>query len=249
LKVKKVLVSQPQPVDYEKSPYFDLAKKYNLDITFRKLIRIEGLTAQEFRRQKVNIGDYTAIIFTCKNAVDNFFRLCGEMRTKMPDTTKYFCVSESTAYYLQKYVQFRKRKIFHGNENPCDLLTIIRKHSQEKILLPCTENVRHEIMHLMTANKINFTKAIIYKTISSDITDLNIKDYQLLVFFSPFGIQSLYDNFADFVQGDTKIAVFGATTTAAANEKKLTLTIQAPTEKAPSMTMAIDQYLEKNNKK
>ncbi len=249
MKVKKILISQPQPVDYEKSPYSGLAKKHNLDITFKKLIRIEGLTASEFRRQRVNIPDYTAIIFTCKNAVDNFFRLCGEMRFKMPDTAKYFCVSESTAYYLQKYVQFRKRKIFHGNENPAELITIIKKHAGEKYLFPCTENVKHEIMQLMTANKINFTKAIIYKTLSVDITDMSLRDYQMLVFFSPFGIQSLFDNFPDFEQKDLMISVFGATTAAAAIEKGLNITVQAPTEKAPSMTMALDQFIAKNNKK
>lgn len=249
MKVKKLLVSQPQPADYEKSPYYSLAKKYNLDITFRKLIRIEGLTASEFRRQRVNIPDYTAIIFTCKNGVDNFFRLCGEMRIKMPDTTKYFCVSESTAYYLQKYVQFRKRKIFHGNENPAELITIIKKHAQEKFLFPCTENVKHEIMQLMTANKINFTKAIIYKTVSVDFTDLDVRDYQMLVFFSPFGIQSLYDTYPDFEQKDLMISVFGATTAAAALEKGLNIAVHAPTETAPSMTMALDQFLAKNNKK
>lgn len=249
MKVKKVLISQPQPVDYEKSPYFNLAKKHNLDITFRKLIRIEGLTASEFRRQRVNIPDYTAIVFTCKNAVDNFFRLCGELRIKMPDTTKYFCVSESTAYYLQKYVQFRKRKIFHGNENPSELLTIIKKHASEKFLLPCTENVKHEIMQLMTTNKINFTRATIYKTVSVDFTDLNVHDFQMLVFFSPFGIQSLFDTYPDFEQKDVMISVFGATTAAMAIEKGLEIAIQAPTEKAPSMTMALDQFLAKNNKK
>lgn len=249
MKVKKILISQPQPVDYEKSPYFTLAKKYNLDITFRKLIRIEGLTASEFRRQRVNIPDYTAIIFTCKNAVDNFFRLCGELRIKMPDTTKYFCVSESTAYYLQKYVQFRKRKIFHGNENLAELTTIIKKHAQEKFLFPCTENVKHELMSMLTTNKITFTKAVIYKTVSVDFTDLNIRDYHMLVFFSPFGIQSLFDTYPDFKQDDMMISVFGATTSAAAIEKGLNITVQAPTEKAPSMTMALDQFLAKNNKK
>lgn len=249
MKVKKILISQPQPVDYEKSPYFSLGKKYNLDFTFHKLFRIEGLTASEFRRQKVNIPDHTAIIFTCKNAVDNFFRLCGEMRFKMPDTTKYFCVSESTAYYLQKYVQFRKRKIFHGNENSSELVTIIKKHSHEKFLLPCIENVKHEMIGILSAAKIPFTSAIIYKTVSADLSDLNLKEFQMLVFFSPFGIDALYENVPDYKQGDQMIAVFGQTTAASALERNMVLTIQAPTEKAPSMTMALDQFLAKNNKK
>jgi uroporphyrinogen-III synthase len=249
VKVKKILVSQPQPVDYEKSPYYDIAKKYNLEFTFRKLFRIEGLIAQEFRRQKINILDHTAIIFTCRNAVDNFFRLCGELRIKMPETTKYFCVSESTAYYLQKYVQFRKRKIFHGNENSAELLTIIKKHAQEKFLLPCTENVKHEIMQLLVANKINFTKAIIYKTVPADITDMDLNAFQMLVLFSPFGVESLYHNYPEYKQGELLISTFGATTANAAKEQGLKLSIEAPTEKAPSMTMALDQFLEKNNKK
>jgi uroporphyrinogen-III synthase len=249
LKVKRILISQPQPAEYEKSPYFNLGKKYALDMTFRKLIRIEGLTASEFRRQKVNISDYTAIIFTCKNAVDNFFRLCGEMRIKMPDTTKYFCVSESTAYYLQKYVQFRKRKIFHGNENSSELVSVIKKHAQEKILLPCVENVKHEIAQYLAAAKINFTTAVIYKTVAADISDLNIKDFQMLVFFSPFGIEALFENCPDYVQGDQLISVFGQTTTTAALQRGLKLAVQAPTETAPSMTMALDQFLAKNNKK
>ena len=249
LKVKKILISQPQPADYEKSPYFSLAKKYSLDLTFRKMIRIEGLTASEFRKQKINIPDYTAIIFTCKNAVDNFFRLCGEMRIKMPDTTKYFCISESTAYYLQKYVQFRKRKIFHGNENAADLMTLVKKHSTEKYLFPCVENVKHEMMQMMSTAKVTFTKAVIYRTVSSDVSDLNLGDYHMLVFFSPFVVEALFDNCVKYEQGDQLIAVFGQTTLATAKEKGLDIAVQAPTETAPSMTMAIDQFLARNNKK
>jgi uroporphyrinogen-III synthase len=249
LKVKKILISQPQPADYEKSPYFSLAKKYNLDLTFRKMIRIEGLTASEFRKQKINIPDYTAIIFTCKNAVDNFFRLCTEMRFKMPDTTKYFCVSESTAYYLQKYVQFRKRKIFHGNENSAELMNLIKKHSAEKFLFPCVENVKHEMMQMMSTAKVSFTKAVIYRTVSSDVSDLNLKDFQMLVFFSPFGVEALFENCGTYEQGDQMIAVFGQTTLSTAKEKCLNITVQAPTETAPSMTMALDQFLARNNKK
>ncbi|MEI6764669.1 MAG: uroporphyrinogen-III synthase [Bacteroidota bacterium] len=249
MKIKNILISQPQPVDYEKSPYYDLVKKHNLNITFRKFIKIEGLTGQEFRRYKINIPDHSAIIFTCKNAVDHFFRLCGEMRLRVADTTKYFCVSESTAYYLQKYVQFRKRKIFHGNENPAELLTLIKKHATEKFLLPCTEDHKHEIINLLEANKINYKKAIIYKTLPSDLADIKIEDYQMLVFFSPFGINSLYTNFPKFEQNGVLIAAFGPTTAKAIKDAGLKLTIGAPSEIAPSMIMAIDQYLEKNNKK
>lgn len=249
MKVKNILVSQPQPVDYEKSPYYDIAKKNGVNFTFRKLFRIEGLTAQEFRREKINIIDYTAIIFTCKNAVDHFFRICSEMRIKMPETTKYFCISETTAYYLQKYVQYRKRKIFHGNENPQELINILKKHLQEKFILPCAEDHKQEAINLITDNKIPFTKACIYKTVPSDLSDMDPHTYEMIVFFSPFGIKSLYTNFPAFEQKNINIAAFGASTHNAALEKGLVLNVQAPTEKAPSMTMAIEQFLDKNNKK
>lgn len=248
MKIKTVLISQPVPVDYEKSPYHDLSKRYGLEITFRKLIRIESLTTQEFRRQKVSIPEHTGIIFTCKNAVDNFFRLCTDLRVKIDDNTKYFCISESTAYYLQKYVQFRKRKIFHGSENVISLMNTIRKHSHEKFLLPCTENVRQEIVSHLTEAKLNWTKAIIYKTVSEDITDLDIQKFDLLVFFSPFGVESLYNNFPEYNQSGKAIAVFGQSTATKSKEKGLKIAVHAPTEKAPSMVSALDQYLAKLNK-
>jgi uroporphyrinogen-III synthase len=248
LKIKKILVSKPEPVDYEKSPYSELSKKYGLDITFKKFFSIEGLTPQEFRRQKINIPDFTAVIFTCKNAVDFFFNLCTGLRVKLPETMKYFCISESTAYYLQKYVQFRKRKIFHGCESPADLLTLIKKHSQEKFLLPCTDNVQQEIVRLMTAGKIHFKAATIYKTQPADFSEVDIQQFHMLVYFSPQGIESLFHNYPDYKQGTTHIAVFGKKTADLAKAKGLKVSIEAPTEKAPSMTMAIDQFLEKNKK-
>jgi uroporphyrinogen-III synthase len=249
LKVKNILVSQPQPVEYEKSPYYDIAKRFGINFTFRKLFKIEGLTAQEFRREKINIIDYTAIIFTCKNAVDHFFRICSEMRIKMPETTKYFCISETTAYYLQKYVQYRKRKIFHGNENPVELLNIIKKHLQEKFLLPCAEDHKQEVITLISENNIPYTKACIYKTVPADLSDMDPHSYEMIVFFSPFGIKSLITNFPEFEQKDLLVAAFGGSTNKAASENGIVVSVQAPTEKAPSMTMAIDQFLEKNNKK
>ncbi len=249
MKVKNILVSQPQPVDYEKSPYFEISKKFGINFTFRKLFRIEGLTAQEFRREKINIVDYTAIIFTCKNAVDHFFRICSEMRIKMPETTKYFCISETTAYYLQKYVQYRKRKIFHGNENPQELINILKKHLDEKFLLPCAEDHKQEAITLITENNIPYTKACIYKTISADLSDMNLYSFDMIVFFSPFGIKSLMANFPEFKQKELLIAGFGGSTLKAALENGIEINIPAPTEKAPSMTMAIEQFLEKNNKK
>jgi uroporphyrinogen-III synthase len=249
LKVKNILVSQPQPVDYEKSPYYDISKKFGVNFTFRKLFRIEGLTAQEFRRERINIIDYTAIIFTCKNAVDHFFRICSEMRIKMPETTKYFCISETTAYYLQKYVQYRKRKIFHGNENSLELINILKKHLQEKFLLPCAEDHKQEAISLIAESKIPLSKACIYKTVPADLSDLDVHAHDMIVFFSPFGISSLFTNFPEFEQKNLLIAAFGASTHKVALERELVINVVAPTEKAPSMTMAIEQFLDKNNKK
>jgi len=249
LKVKNILVSQPPPVDYEKSPYNDISKKYNVNFTFKKLFRIEGLSSQDFRREKISIPDYTAVIFTCKNAVDHFFKICADLRIKMPETTKYFCISETTAYYLQKYVQYRKRKIFHGNENPLELIPLIKKHCQEKYLLPCAEDHKQEAISILEANSVVFTKAIIYKTISEDLKGITINDYDMVVIFSPFGMKSLLTNYPKFQQKDILIAAFGSATIKAVTDAKFTVNISAPTEKAPSMTMAIEQFLEKNNKK
>ena len=249
MKVKNILVSQPPPIDYEKSPYHDISKKYNVNFTFKKLFRIEGLTSQDFRREKISILDHTAVIFTCKNAVDHFFKICADLRLKMPENTKYFCISETTAYYLQKYVQYRKRKIFHGNENPLELIPLIKKHSQEKFLLPCAEDHKQEAISILEANNIIFTKAIIYKTIPEDLKEIKINDYDMIVLFSPFGMKSLLTNYPKFQQKDILIAAFGIATIKAVTDAKVTVNITAPTEKAPSMTMAIDQYLEKNNKK
>lgn len=247
MKVKSILVTQPQP-DTEKSPYFDLAKKFGLTIDFRPFIHVEGVSAQDFRKSKVNILDHTAIILTSRNAVDHFFRLCSEMRVTVPDEMKYFCISESTAYYLQKYVVYRKRKIFHGKQTFKDLLEVIKKHKGENFLLPCSDIVRGDIVTMLTKNKIQHTKAIFYKTVCSDLSDLADVNYDVLVFFSPYDIKSLFQNFPDFKQNKTRIAAFGATTLKAANEAKLKVDIPAPTAEAPSMTMAIEQYLGKVNR-
>jgi len=250
LKVKNVIISQPQPPNYEKSPYYDLSKKHNLNIIFKKFITIEPVTAQEFRKSKINILDHTAVIFTCNNAVDHFFRLSKEMRLMIPDSTKYFCVSEKTAFYLQKYVQFRKRKIFNGKEKPEELINIIKKHVQEKFLLPCTEGNRHEIISLFTENKIPVRKAIIYRTISNmDVhKEINIDTADMLVFFSPFGIKSLFENYPGFKQNKKIIATWGNTTFNAATEAGLNVNISGPSETASSMPMAIDAFLEKVKK-
>lgn len=247
MKVKSILVTQPKP-ETEKSPYFDLAKKWNIKVDFREFIHVEGIPASEFRKDRVNIADYTAVIFTSRNAVDHFFRICNELRYTVPDTMKYFCVSESTAFYIQKYIVYRKRKIFHGKATINDLIELIKKHKKEKFLLPCTDIHKQEVPDVLDQNKIDYTKAVLYKTVCSDLSDLANVNYDMLVFFSPSGITSLYKNFPEFKQNNTRIAAFGPTTIQAVLEAGLNLDVKAPVPEAPSMTMAIEQYLKKVNK-
>ena len=249
MKIKNILVSQPQPAELEKSPYGDLARKFNINIEFHKFIKIEGVLAREFRKDRINILDYTAIILTSRNAVDHFFRMCEEMRVEVPDSMKYFCISESTAFYLQKYVQYRKRKIFHGRQKFEDLLEIIVKHNDEKYLLPCSDIHKLTLPKMLDAKKIKYNKAIIYKTVASDLSDVDIKKYDLIVFFSPAGVKSLLNNFPKFEQNSTLIGAFGPTTAKAIKESGLKLNITAPTKTALSMTMAIEEYISKKNKK
>jgi uroporphyrinogen-III synthase len=246
-RVRTILVTQPKP-ETDKSPYFDLAKKCNVKIDFRSFIHVEGISAKEFRKEKINILDHSAVIMTSRNAVDNFFRLCTEMRITVPETMKYFCISESTAFYLQKYVQYRKRKIFYGNQKFIELLDVIKKNKAEKFLLLCSDIHKDEIPEVLDDQKIDYTKAVIYRTVCSDLSDLEDVKYDMLVFFSPSGIKSLYQNFPNFSQGATRIAAFGPTTAAAVNEAGLILDIHAPQPQAPSMTMAIEQYLKLANK-
>ncbi len=249
MKIKNVLVSQPKP-ETEKNPYKELADKFKWNIEFNKFFKIEGVTAKEFRKSRINMLDYTAIIFSSKNAVDHFFRLCKEMRITVPETMKYFCISESAAFYLQNYIQFRKRKIFHGNQDFSNLMVLIKKHKDEKFLLPCAEEQhKQDILKQLDDNEIRYTKATIYRNVDNDLTHLDIKKYDMLVFFSPSGIASLFNNFPKFKQGNTLIAAFGPTTHRAIKESGLRLDISAPTTTAPSMTMAIDQYLHKLEKK
>jgi uroporphyrinogen-III synthase len=247
MKVKSILVTQPKP-ETEKSPYFDLAKKYNLKIDFRSFIHVEGIQAQEFRKQKVNFTEYSAVVLTSKHAADHFFRMCGEMRITDVERFKYFCISESTAYYLQKYVQFRKRKIFFGKATINDLMDLIKKHRKEKFLVPCSDVHKQEIADTLSEHNIDFEKAVIYKTVCSDLSDLAKVNYDMLVFFSPSGITSLFKNFPSFKQNNTRIAAFGATTSLAVTDAGLNLDIKAPVPEAPSMTMAIEQYVKKVNK-
>ncbi|MEQ8323638.1 MAG: uroporphyrinogen-III synthase [Vicingaceae bacterium] len=248
MKVKSILVSQPKP-ESEKSPYFDLASNYKVKIDFRPFIHVEGIDGKEFRKTRVNILDHKAVIFTSRNAVDHFFRICEELRLNVPDSMKYFCVSESTAYYLQKYVVYRKRKIFHGRQSIRDLMDVIKKHNNEHFLLPCSDMHKDEVPDLLEKNNVNFTKAILYKTVCSDLSDLKDVNYDVLVFFSPSGIRSLFQNFPDFKQNSTKIAVFGSTTQKAAEEAKLKIDIAAPMPEAPSMTMALEHYIRQESKK
>jgi uroporphyrinogen-III synthase len=248
LAVKTILVSQPKP-EGEKSPYYDLAEKYKLKIDFRPFIHVEGIGAQEFRQQKVNIAEHTAIILTSKTAVDHFFRIAEEMRFEVPDTMKYFCISEAVAYYLQKYVTYRKRKIFFGKQTIEDLVEVMRKHKSEKFLLPCTDILRDKIPITLEENKMVFTKAVLYRTVASDLSDLEDVKYDMLVFFSPGGIESLLKNFPDFKQYGTLIAAFGPTTANAVVKNNLRLDIHAPQPNAPSMTGAIELYVKDQLKK
>lgn len=247
LKIKKILVSQPEPAT-EKSPYFDLAEKHNLKIDFRPFIQVEPVEAKVFRKERINILDYTAVIFTSRTAVDHFFRICEEMRITVPDTMKYFCTSEATAFYLQKYIVYRKRKIFYGKSRFDDLIELMEKHKSEKYLLPLSDMHKPEIPQKLDKLKVDYQIAILYRTVASDLSDLSDVNYDVLVFFSPSGIKSLLENFPEFKQNETKIAAFGPTTAKAVKEANLRLDIQAPLPEAPSMTMALDQYIKLSNK-
>jgi len=247
LKIKTILISQPDP-GTAKSPYSELAEAANLKIDFRPFTQIEGITAKEFRQTRIHILDYSAVIFNSRTAIDHFFRLSQELRVTIPDTMKYFCISESTAFYLQKYIIYRKRKIFHANGTLSDLLDIMKKHKNEKYLLPLSDTHSQEIPKLLEKGGYKFTSAVFYRTVSSDLSDLKDTKYDIIVFFSPSGIKSLLQNFPDFKQNDTKIASFGASTAQAIREAGLKVDIEAPTPEAPSMTMALEQYLKNINK-
>ncbi|THD69085.1 uroporphyrinogen-III synthase [Robertkochia marina] len=248
MKVKTILVSQPEP-KVENSPYSRLVEKQKIKVDFRPFIHVEGVQAKEVRQQKIDLNDYTAIILTSRNAVDHFFRIAEEMRFKVPDTMKYFCQSEAVAYYLQKYVVYRKRKIYVGKRTFQELAPIIKKYKDEKFLLPSSDVLKPVVPDTLDDLKVNWKRAILYKTVISDLSDLRNVYYDILVFFSPSGIESLLKNFPDFEQNDTRIAVFGNTTQKAANEAGLRIDIEAPTPESPSMTMALEKYIEKANRK
>lgn len=250
IKVKTILVSQPKP-DNEKSPYLELARRFNVKIDFRHFIKVEGMTTKEFRQQRINLTEHNAVILTSRNAIDHFFRICNEMRYNVPETTKYFCLNEATAYYLQKYIQYRKRKIFFGNGSIADLAEALRKNREENFLLPVADVHREEkIIDILDLLKLNYKKAIIYRTVSADLGDMKGKlDYDVLVFFTPAGIRSLFANFPDFKQGTTRMAAFGAATAKAVHEYHMRLDIAAPNPETPSMTMALEKYLREVNKR
>ena len=243
--IKKILVSQPRPTS-EKSPYFDIANKFDVELVFRPFIKVEGMSAKEFRTQKVSILDYTAIVFTSRHAIDHFFTLAKELRVTIPEDMKYFCVTETIALYIQKYVQYRKRKVFFGTTGRVDdLIPTMVKHKAEKYLIPMSDVHNDSLTTLLDAKKLHHKEVVMYRTVSNDFTPEEIKnfDYDMLIFFSPSGIESLTKNFPDFKQGDIAIATFGPATAKAAKEAGLRLDIEAPSEKYPSMTGALQHYL------
>ncbi len=248
MKVKTILVSQPEP-KMENSPYLRLIEKEKVKVDFRPFIHVEGVDAKGVRQQKIDLNDYSAIVLTSRNAVDHFFRIAEEMRFKVPDTMKYFCQSEAVAYYLQKYVVYRKRKIYVGKRTFKELLPLIKKYKDEDFLLPSSDVLKASIPKSLNELGVNWTRGIFYKTVISDLSDLRDVYYDVLVFFSPSGIESLLKNFPDFEQNNTRIAVFGNSTINAATQAGLRIDIKAPTPETPSMTMALQKYITSVNKK
>lgn len=248
MSIKTILVSQPKP-ENGKNPYTALAEDYKLKIDFRPFIHVEGIDVSEFRSQKVDLAKHTAVILTSKTAVDHYFRMAEECRFEVPASMKYFCISEAVAYYLQKYVAYRKRKIFHGKQTIHDLIDSIKKHKKEYFLLPCSDILRESIPEALDSHDINYSRVVLYRTVASDLSDLEDVSYDILVFFSPSGIESLLKNFPDFKQNNTRIAAFGPTTAKAIVDNNLRLDIHAPQPQKPSMTMAIEAYIKEQKKK
>jgi uroporphyrinogen-III synthase len=247
MKIKRILVSQPRP-ESEKSPYFELAEKNNVKIDFRPFSYVEGITCKDFRKQRVDILAHTAVIFNSKTAIDHFFRMCGELRFIVPDLMKYFCISESVAFYLQKYIIYRKRKIFFGAGTINDLIEIVNRHGEEKYLLPFSDLPHEELTEQLDKYGIKYELAILYHNVSSDLSDFSVLNYDLLVFFSPSGIKSLMKNFPEFQQNEIRIGSFGTATAKAVVDAGLRLDLQAPRPEAPSMITALDLYIREQNK-
>lgn len=244
-KVRTILISQPKPT---RSPYYDLEKRYNLQIDWRPFIHVEEVSSKEFRKERIKLEEFTAIIFTSKNSIDHFFRVCEELRVKMSADTKYFCLTEAISNYLQKFIVYRKRKVFVGVRVIEDLDPYFKKHKTEKFLLPCSNLGAKEVSNYLDENDLDWKDALMYRTVSSDLSDLSDVTYDILVFFSPLGLKSLFENFPDFKQNDTRIAVFGNSTYSAVQELGLTTNIKAPAEGIPSMTMALEKYIQIANK-
>ena len=247
LKVKTILVSQPEP-KVENSPYFELQNKLKVKVDFRPFIHVEGVSAKEVRAQKIDLSKFTAIILTSRNAVDHFFRVAEEMRYKVPEDLKYFCQSEAVAFYLQRYVVYRKRKIYVGQKEFSDLTSLIKKYKDEKFLLPNTDQLNADVPQTLNSLNVDWTQGIFYRTVISDLSDLKDVYYDVLAFFSPTGIKSLFENFPDFKQNNTRIAVFGTTTQKEAIDSGLRVDIMAPTPETPSMTGALEKYILEVNK-
>lgn len=246
LKVEKILISQPEPAT-NKSPYHKLEEKYDITVDFRPFIQVEQVPFKEFRKEKIDILAHSGVIFTSRNAVDNYFRVCKESRIEVPADMKYFCISEQTANYLQKYITIRKRKLFVGKKTALDLIEVLKKHKKEKFIFPCSNIRKNDIPKFLSDNEYDFTEAVLYRTVASDLSDLADVNYDIIAFFSPSGVNSLFVNFPDFKQNKTRIAAFGPTTAKAVRDAGLKLDVEAPLPDAPSMTGALEVYIKKVN--
>ena len=245
-RVRTILVSQPKP---ERSPYYQLEKKYGIKVDFRQFIHVEPVTEKEFRKTRIRPDEFSAVILTSKNAIENYFRLCDEMRIKVSPDMKYFCISEAIANYLQKFIVYRKRKVFVGKRHISDLAAQIKKHKEnESFLLPISNLGKMDVVDWLKTNDTEFQEAMMYRTVSSDLSDLADIIYDVLVFFSPLGIKSLYENFPNFMQNETRMAIYGNSTKRAVEDRGLTINIPAPAPGIPSMSMALEKYLQESNK-
>jgi uroporphyrinogen-III synthase len=242
--INKILITQPRP-DSEKSPYFELARKYNVSLEFHPFIRVEGVPAKEFRKQKIEIANYTAVIFTSRNAIDHFFRICEEMKISVSQDTKYFCITEAVALYLQKFILYRKRKVFYGADGSNkSLFDVINKHKEnEKFLYPCSESLDNEITTWLKNHNCEFATPVLYKTVSNDVTAIMQHEFDIICFFTPSGVKSLMENLPRYKQNGTLLGAFGTNTVKAIEEAGLTLHIKAPEPQAPSMVAALEKYL------
>ena len=246
-KVKSILISQPKPEG--KSPYTAIQKKYKLKIDYRPFIHVEEISAIEFKEQRISLLNHDAVIFSSKNSMDHYFGMMEKLRLRVPDFTKYFCVSEAIAHYLQNFITYRKRKIFTGEQTLASLIPVMQKHKDSKFLFPCSDVLKNKTNKSLESSELNYTKAQMYKVACSDLSDLSDVKYDVLVFFSPTGIKSLFENFPDFKQGETRLAIFGPTTIESVKKNGLRADISAPSKKAPSMSMALDQYIKEANKR